>query len=84
MAAATGYDLLSSLLGEGESAIGVSEIDAHGWIVLVIGFVVSFMVAYGAVAWFMAWVRRHGFVPFAVYRIIVGAAVLIWASGLGG
>lgn len=84
MAAAVGYDLLRSLLGEGESAMGVSEIDAHGWIVLLIGFAVSFMVAYGAVAWFMAWVRRRGFVPFAVYRIIVGAAVLIWASGLGG
>jgi undecaprenyl pyrophosphate phosphatase UppP len=28
----------------------------------------------------MAWVRRRGFVPFAVYRIIMGAAVLIWAS----
>jgi len=83
MAAATGYDLLKSLLGEGDNPIGVSQIDAHGWIVLVIGFVVSFIVAYGAVAWFMAWVRRRGFVPFAVYRIIVGAAVLIWASGWG-
>ena len=83
MAAATGYDLLSSLRGGSETAIGISEIDAHGWIVLLIGFVMSFIVAYGAVAWFMAWVRRRGFVPFAVYRIIVGAAVLIWASGLG-
>jgi len=83
MAAATGYDLLKSLLGEGDNPIGVSQIDAHGWIVLAIGFVVSFIVAYGAVAWFMAWVRRRGFVPFAVYRIIVGAAVLIWASGWG-
>jgi undecaprenyl-diphosphatase len=80
MTAATGYDLVSSLLGEGNSAVGVSEIDAHGWIVLGIGFVVSFIVAYAAVAWFMAWVRRRGFVPFAVYRIIMGAAVLIWAS----
>jgi undecaprenyl pyrophosphate phosphatase UppP len=28
----------------------------------------------------MAWVRKHGFVPFAVYRIIVGALVLFWIS----
>jgi len=83
MAAASSYDLLKSLLGEGENPIGVSEIDAHGWIVLAIGFVVSFIVAYGAVAWFMAWVRRRGFIPFAVYRIVTGAAVLLWASGLG-
>jgi len=82
MAVATCYDLLKSVMGKGENPIGVSQIDAHGWIVLAIGFVVSFIVAYGAVAWFMAWVRRRGFVPFAIYRIIIGAAVLIWAVSL--
>ena len=41
---------------------------------------VAFIVAYGSVAWFMAWVRHHGFVPFAIYRIILGAAVLYWAA----
>ena len=81
MAAVTGYDLLRSLLGEGDNPIGVSQIDAHGWIVLAIGFVVSFIAAYGAVAWFMAWVRTRGFVPFAMYRIIAGVLVLIWAWG---
>ena len=84
MLVATGYTLLKSLRGKGENAIGVSHIDPHGWIVLAIGFVVSFVVAYGAVAWFLAWVRKHGFVPFAIYRIIVGIAVLAWASGLLG
>jgi undecaprenyl-diphosphatase len=84
MAAATGYDLLKSVYGKGANAVGVSGIDAHGWVVLAIGFVVSFIVAYGAVAWFMAWVRRHGFIPFAIYRIIAGAAVLFWVSKLSG
>ena len=83
MVVATCYDLLKSLRGKGENAIGVTHIDPHGWVVLAIGFVVSFIVAYGAVAWFLAWVRKHGFAPFAVYRIIVGAAVLYWASRLG-
>jgi undecaprenyl-diphosphatase len=82
MAAATMYTLLKSLSGKGENPIGVSQIDAHGWIVLAIGFVVSFLVAYGSVAWFMAYVRRRGFAPFAVYRIIVGALVLAFASRL--
>src|SRR5438045_4300124 len=49
----------------------VSQINSHGWMVLAIGFVISFIVAYAAVAWFMAWVRKRGFAPFAVYRIIV-------------
>jgi undecaprenyl-diphosphatase len=78
MAAATGYDLLKSLMGKDDNPIGVAQLDAHGWIVLVIGFLVSFVVAYGAVAWFIAWVRRHGFVPFAIYRLILGTAVLAW------
>jgi undecaprenyl-diphosphatase len=82
MVVATGYDLLKSLRGKGENAIGVTHIDAHGWVVLLIGFVVSFIVAYGAVAWFLAWVRKHGFAPFAAYRIVVGVLVLAWATGL--
>ena len=84
MLVATGYDLMKSLMGKSENPVGVVQMDAHGWTILVIGFVVSFVVAYGSVAWFMAWVRKHGFVPFAVYRIILGIAVLISVSKLGG
>jgi undecaprenyl-diphosphatase len=85
MVVATCYDLLKSLRGgKGVNPIGVAQIDTHGWIVLAIGFVVSFIVAYAAVAWFMGYVRRRGFAPFAVYRIIVGALVLAFASRLAG
>lgn len=84
MVAATGYDLLKSLRGKGANPLGVSQIDAHGWVVLAIGFAVSFLVAYASVAWFMAWVRKHGFVPFAVYRIVVGILVLVFAARLAG
>ncbi|MGA8201899.1 MAG: undecaprenyl-diphosphate phosphatase [Candidatus Sulfotelmatobacter sp.] len=84
MVAATCYDLLKSLRGKGANPIGVSQIDAHGWIVLAIGFVVSYIVAYASVAWFMAYVRKRGFAPFAVYRIILGALVLAFASRLAG
>jgi undecaprenyl-diphosphatase len=84
MTVATGYTLLKSLTGKGENPIGVSHVSPHEWMLLALGFVVSFIVAYGSVAWFMAWVRRHGFIPFAVYRIIVGTAVLLWASRIAG
>jgi len=83
MVVATCYDLMKSIRGKGANPIGVSQIDAHGWVVLLIGFVVSFIVAYGSVAWFMAWVRRRGFAPFAVYRIMIGTLVLVFASKLG-
>jgi undecaprenyl-diphosphatase len=84
MIVATGYTLLKSLRGKGENPIGVSQITPDQWIVLAIGFVVSFIVAYGSVAWFMAWVRKRGFAPFAVYRIIVGVLVLTFAARLAG
>jgi undecaprenyl-diphosphatase len=84
MVVATAYDLLKSIRGKSANPIGVSQIDAHGWIVLLIGFVVSFIVAYGSVAFFMAWVRRRGFAPFAFYRIVVGTLVLLWAAGKVG
>ncbi len=86
MVVATCYDLLKSLreVKGVANPIGVSQIDSHGWVVLAIGFVVSFLVAYAAVAWFMAWVRKHGFAPFAVYRIVVGILVLLFAARLVG
>src|SRR5438876_12099569 len=55
MAAATAYDLLKSLVGKDAAAV---HLDLHGWTVLAIGFVVSFVVAYGSVAALMAWVRK--------------------------
>src|SRR5262249_27183351 len=58
MVVATCYDLLKSVFGKHADAISVLGIDTHGWIVLGIGFVVSFIVAYGSVAWFMAYVRK--------------------------
>src|SRR5712691_9225772 len=83
MVVATCYDLLKSLRHGAANPIGTSSIDTHGWTLLAIGFVVSFIVAYASVAWFMAWVRRRGFAPFAVYRIILGIAVLMWISRTG-
>ncbi|HEY2391039.1 MAG TPA: undecaprenyl-diphosphate phosphatase [Candidatus Angelobacter sp.] len=79
MIAATGYDLLKTFHPKhGQEALGRMPVDGHEWIVLLIGFVVSFIVALVVVAWFMNWVRRRGFTPFAIYRIVVGIAVLVW------
>ena len=56
------------------------QLARRGFVTLAIGFVTSFIVAYASVAWLMGWVRKHGFVPFAIYRIVVGAAVLLWMA----
>jgi undecaprenyl-diphosphatase len=84
MAMATLYTLFKSLSGKDENPIGVAEINSHQWVILAIGFVVSYIVAYGSVAWFMGWVRKRGFAPFAMYRIVIGIAVLAWAAGMLG
>jgi len=81
MAAATVYELYKTLHAHaGETPLGRMPMNSHEWIVLIIGFVISFFVALAVVAWFMNWVRKRGFMPFAIYRIIVGAVVLLWMA----
>lgn len=76
MVVATGYEFYKTVLSK-HSELGPVTMNAHNGIVLAIGFAVSFVVALSVVAWFMQWVRRHGFTPFAIYRILVGSALLV-------
>ena len=46
------------------------------WIVLAIGSVVSFIVAYASIAFLMAYIRRHDFRVFGYYRIVLAVIVL--------
>ena len=78
MAAATLYLAFKTFHAKHGETLGAMPANTHEWIVLAIGFVVSFVVAWAVVAWFMNWVRQRGFTVFAVYRIIVGIAVLVW------
>ena len=81
MVVATLYDLYKTIAPNRNTAtegnIAPLAVDTHGWIVLAIGFVISFIVALAVVAWFMRWVRTRGFVPFAIYRVILGIVMLI-------
>jgi undecaprenyl-diphosphatase len=78
MAVATGYDFLKSVIPHHHDAeIAPLAMTPHHWIVLAIGFVVSFFVALAVVAWFMNWVRARGFTPFAIYRILLGLVLLV-------
>jgi undecaprenyl-diphosphatase len=78
MFVATGYDFLKTVIPRHQEVnIAPLTMNPHEWIVLAIGFVLSFFVALAVVAWFMNWVRTRGFVPFAVYRIVLGIGLLI-------
>ncbi len=79
MMAATSYDLLQSLTAApGDPAALGRTLTITDWGVLATGFVVSFFVAWAVIAWFMAWVKERGFVPFAIYRILLGGGILVW------
>ncbi len=93
MVAATCWDLLKEVYlhkaagpGLTPGAVPVSGVvmNSERWIVLLIGLVVSFIVALGVVEWFLMWVRKHGFTVFAIYRILLGGALLIWGARLIG
>jgi undecaprenyl-diphosphatase len=58
-------DIIAGAHGVGFGAVGV-------------GFVVSFIVALVVVRAFVHYISKHGFAPFAWYRIVVGAAALVW------
>src|ERR1700720_3660581 len=77
MVVATGYDFLKTVMPHHHEAdIAPLAMNLHEWIVLGIGFIISFFVGLVVVAWFMNWVRARGFVPFAVYRIVLGIGLL--------
>lgn len=72
LGAATVKILDDPALLAGEAAIGWGEIAA--------GFLSAFLVALGVIRAFVAYVSKRGFAPFAWYRIVVGAAALVWLA----
>ena len=69
MFAAAGYKLLKFFKNGGA--------DLYQSLLLVIGTVTAFMVAYVVIAAFMGFIRKYTFVPFGLYRILLGVAVLL-------
>jgi undecaprenyl-diphosphatase len=73
MYAATGYELLKVVKHD-----GVAHED---WTALIVGFIVSAIVAFVAVKWLLGYIRSHRFTAFAVYRIVLGLALLLFMRG---
>jgi len=68
MAAATGYSLLKT----------ETSFTSHEIILLLIGFVVSFLIAWLVIAAFMNFITKRDFQPFGYYRIVLGVVVLCY------
>jgi undecaprenyl-diphosphatase len=85
MAAATLYDFYKTVIrhkGEAGAPLAPVTMNGHRWVVLGIGFFVSFVVAIVVVHYFLRWVKNRGFAPFAVWRIAAGGVVL-WLAWRG-
>ena len=54
-----------------------ATLDAEGGLVIAVGFLAAFAVALFVVRWFVEFVGRHGFAPFAWYRIGLGGMLLL-------
>ncbi|AOT70807.1 undecaprenyl-diphosphate phosphatase [Geosporobacter ferrireducens] len=67
MAAASGYSLLKS----------ATMMTGEQWMLLAVGFIVSFFVALVVISMFMGYIRRKDFKPFGYYRIILGILILV-------
>ena len=53
------------------------SVPAQAWIVLAIGCIVSFVVSLVVIRFLMDFVKKHSFASFGVYRIVLGAIVLL-------
>jgi undecaprenyl-diphosphatase len=53
-------------------------VSADEWIHLVVGFLVSAIVAFTVVKWLLRYIQTHRFTVFAWYRIVVGALLLVF------
>ena len=71
MAGATLLDLLDLLKEEASWA------SPHNITMLLLGCVVSFVVALLAMKWFVGFLNKYGFKAFGVYRIIVGGIIIV-------
>ncbi len=67
MAAATVYDLYKNW----------SNLSLEGLGVIALGFAAAFLCALLVVRFVIAFINRHGFVPFAYYRILLGGVMLV-------
>jgi undecaprenyl-diphosphatase len=50
-------------------------------VMIAVGF--SFLTALITIALLMSWLKKASFTPFAIYRILLGGALLVWVYGYG-
>lgn len=70
IAAASFYDLYKNS----------SELTGSNIEIILVGLLASFFSAILVIKWFIGFVSKHNFVPFGIYRIIVGILILLFIA----
>lgn len=52
----------------------------YGWGPTLTATIVSFLVGYAAIAWLLRYISTKSYLPFVVYRVLLGAGVLVLVS----
>lgn len=73
----------ASLLRIVQYALAGNVLAANEWVIFGVAIVTSFVVSILAMRWLVRFVQKHDFEPFGWYRIIVGAAILVYFVALG-
>lgn len=50
--------------------------NSYGWGPTIVATVVSFVVGYAAIAWLLRYVSTNSYLPFVIYRVLLGSATL--------
>lgn len=53
---------------------------AADWVPTLVATVVAFIVGFGVIAFLMQWISRRSFLPFVIYRIVLGILLIVLLS----
>jgi undecaprenyl-diphosphatase len=54
--------------------------NSYGWGPTIVATVVSFLIGYAAIAWLLRYVTTHSYLPFVIYRVVLGTLTLALAA----
>ncbi|MFJ1938267.1 MULTISPECIES: undecaprenyl-diphosphate phosphatase [unclassified Kitasatospora] len=59
----------------------IGEGPAPAWGPTILATAIAFAVGYAAIAWFLKYISHHSFLPFVVYRVLLGVLIIGLVAG---
>ena len=72
---------IPAVLGSGAyEATKLSDAQSVAWGPTLLATLVAALIGYSVIAWLLRWISTHSFTPFVIYRVLLGALVLVLLS----